>query len=673
MERRAQRVGLSGQGLLFGEVRRVVQGLYPVMLLAPECPVHTLAACGMVVCCQDTWSPAALLEINRRCWQAEVPLLPIYTQFAECLIGPCVLPGHRGCAHCAELRKLGAMSTAADRELCAHYLSASRQPPETQPWLTSFAISNIAALVVREISACLGQSDQLQTLCALLILALETLECSRHSFLPCPDCRTCAALPQDCAELAVVTLQACPKPDALTYRTSRPVASVAQLLATYVDSRMGLVNTLTRDARDLLPTVTSQLASETAYGVETATGTGCALQADQSTRIAILEVVERYAGLRPRGKRTMVRASYRQLVQQGQLALDPMTLGLQSPAQYEWYRQDHHCHPLVPYHPDLMCNWVWGYTFRSQAPLLIPEHCAYYGVPTSAENPAFVFDVSNGCALGNCLEEAIFHGMLEIIERDAFLLTWYAQLAVPRLDLTSLTDPLIRVLLEYLQYHSGYTIHAFNITLDHALACLCLLGIDEQEREGLPRVHVVAGSHPHPEQAFLRALRELATVLTTTPPLSAEKRAQALQMLADSSLVQEMEHHPLVYYLPEAGERLHFLYHSQQTQTFQAAFAGSSRRVPAGMDLRDDLQHLLNEYLQRGSDVLVVDQTAPEHLPCGLRCVKVLMPGMLPMTFGQQNRRVSGLARLQQVPLTLGYRDHPLSEAQINPHPHPFF
>jgi len=673
MQHGEQSIGLCGQGLLFAEVRRVVEEFSPLTLLPPACAAHELATCGLVICCQDTWFPAGLLEVNRCCIEVGVPLLPVYTQFAECVIGPAVLPGQKGCAHCAEMRKLGAMSATADRELCACYLSTGSQPPETQPWLTSFALSTIAALVLRESIACQQQPERLQTRCALLMLSLQTLECSRHVFLPCPDCRACASLPQDRAELAVLTLQACPKPDALTYRTCRPVASVARLRATYGDPRVGLVSALRRDARDLLPTVTSQLASEAADGVETATGTGCALQPEQSTRIAILEVLERYAGLRPRGKRTAVRASYRQLMQQGQPALDPGTLGLQSPAHYEWYRQGHHCRPLVPYHPDLVCTWVWGYAFRSQAPLLIPEHCAYYGVPSSGENPAFLFDVSNGCALGNCLEEAIFHGILEIIERDAFLLTWYAQLAVPPLALTSLSDPQIRVLVEHLQYHSGYTIHAYNITLDHVLPSLCLLAVDEQERAGVPRVHVVAGAHPHPEQACLRALRELATVLTTTPPLQAEQRTQALSMLADSSLVQEMEHHPLVYYLPEAWERLHFLTHARQTQTFEAAFAECYQHPPAEMDLRADLQHLLDAYLQRGIDVLVVDQTAPEHHPCGLRCVKVLMPGMLPMTFGQQNRRVSGLARVRQVPLTLGYRDHPLRETEINPHPHPFF
>jgi ribosomal protein S12 methylthiotransferase accessory factor len=52
--------------------------------------------------------------------------------------------------------------------------------------------------------------------------------------------------------------------------------------------------------------------------------------------------------------------------------------------------------------------------------------------------------------------------------------------------------------------------------------------------------------------------------------------------------------------------------------------------------------------------------------------VKVIVPGMLPMTFGHGNRRVYGLPRLFSVPKLLGYRDEPLRPQDVNPHPHPF-
>ncbi|MGH2480198.1 MAG: YcaO-like family protein, partial [Ktedonobacteraceae bacterium] len=464
-------------------------------------------------------------------------------------------------------------------------------------------------------------------------------------------------------------LQSRQKADVWTYRMRKPVANPEQILATYVDPRAGLVSSLAVEHTKLLPLASSRLATE----VETTTGTGCTLRSEQSKVVSVLEVIERYAGLRPRGKRTTVWASYHQLSEDAQPVLDPTTLGLHSPEQYAQQGHNHSCRQLVPYHHDLVCHWVWGYSFQQQSPLLVPEHCAYYGIPASAENPVFVSDVSNGCALGSCLEEAIFHGMLEVIERDAFLLMWYAQLKLPRLERSSITDPTARLLLEHLEYHSGYTIQIFNATVDHAIPCLCLLGIDEQDRAGTPKALVAAGSHPHPEQALLKALREFAMYRAFPRQLDQQSRAQALEMLADAGRVQKMEHHPLLYSLPESFERLHFLYHTPRQQTFQAAFRDFYASPPERLDLRDDLEFLMNFYLKNGTDSIVVDQTAPEHHPCGLRCVKVLMPGMLPMTFGHHNRRIMGFERLHQLPYTLGYQDHPLTRAEINPHPHPFF
>jgi ribosomal protein S12 methylthiotransferase accessory factor len=666
-------VGLIGQGLIYQEIKQLVEHRFHSMHCSMDSTPQQLAACEIIVYCHDAWSPKMLQEVNQCCRQAGVALLPVYTQFAEGLIGPCVMPQQTGCANCAEVRKLGATASEIDHELCYQYLYEGRKPPTAQPWLSSFSLAVLAALVEQEICAYLLKREPLRTDCALLTLSLETLECIRHPFLPYPACPACGTLVRDEPLLANIALQPCPKADASTYRISQPLASVEKILSTYLDPRTGLVCSLASENRNLLPTVLSQLYAEADERAETATGTGCTLRPVQSKLVSVLEAVERYAGLRPRCKYTLVQASYQQLVQQGQLALDLTTLGLHSPEQYAWHQQDHHCRSLVPYDPGQMCHWVWGYSFQHQAPMLVPEHCAYYGVPISAENPAFVFDVSNGCALGNCLEEAIFHGMMEVIERDAFLITWYAQLGLPRLDLASITDPMIRLLVEHLQYHSGYTIHAWNMTLDHAMPCLCLLAIDEHNREGVPKAHLATGSHPHPEQALLRALRELTAVLTTASDLLQEHRTEAQEMLTDANLVQIMDQHPLVYYLPEAFERLHFLYHTQQPQTFQQAFENVYQHPTASLDLRDDLESLISLYLKHNIDVIVVDQTAPEHLPCGLRCVKVLMPGMLPMTFGQQNRRVTGFVRLHQLPLTLGYQSHPLTMAELNPHPHPFF
>lgn len=667
-------VGLIGQGKISLCMKRALEESYRIVSCTMESSPQTLATCHLIVYCSDAWSSQTLQEINRRCLQAGVALLPVYTQFGEGIIGPCVIPHQPGCISCAEFRQFQAQVFEAERNLWHQVRSQPEEAlKEGQPWLSSFSLATLAAHVAKEIAAYVHQPDKLLTRCAILVLSLRTLECRKHDFLPVPACSACGNLVEDRAELAMITLQTRPKADTFTYRMRQPHASAEQIIATYVGPRTGLVSSLVQENTNLLPIASTRLAA----GTEGTAGTGCTLQPGQSKVVSVLEVIERYAGLRPRGKRTTMRASYRQLIEEGQPALDPTTLGQPGPeqrtAQTEQSRQAHSCRQSVPYSPDLVYNWVWGYSFQRQAPLLVPEHCAYYGVPASAENPIFLSDVSNGCALGNCLEEAIFHGMLEVIERDAFLLMWYARLQVPRLQPDSITDPTVRLLLEHLMYHSGYTIQIFPITLDHAFPCLCLLGVDEQNQPGKPKALVAAGSHPHPEQALLKALREFAMYLAFPRQLDQQSRAQALEMLADASRVQRMDHHPLVYALPEAFERLSFLYHAPRQLSFQEAFHDFYTHPPEQMDLRADLEAFVHFYLAQNMDVVVVDQTAPEHQSCGLRCVKVLIPGMLPMTFGHSNRRVLGLTRLHQLPWTLGYQNHPLTQAEINPHPHPFF
>lgn len=667
-------IGFMGQGIIYQHVKRQLENAYQVIPLTRKASSQQLATSKLIVFCSDIWLPSTLQQINSRCLQVDVSLLPIYTQFDKAIIGPCVVPQAKGCANCAELRKLGTTSTEVERNFWRLFRDKEQEMHVPQLWLSTFSMETLATLVAEEITTYFQRPDQIRTRCALLTLSLETLDCSRHPFLPLSYCPACGELARDTAEKAVIALQPCPKPDAFTYRIKKPEATAEQMLSAYVDTQTGLVYSLTTVKTNLLPIAVSQLYSELPDGARTAMGTGCALHTTQSKLVSVLEVVERYAGLRPRRKRTTVQASYNQLVQQAQPALDPTTLGLHAPERYEQHERHPHSRHLVAYHHNLPCHWIWGYSFQRQSPILVPEHCAYYGVSSSHENPVFVEETSNGCALGNCLEEAIFHGMIEVVERDAFLLMWYAQLSLPRLDLRSVTDPTIRLLVEHLEHHSGYTIQVFNATLDHAVPCLCLLAIDEQQREGMPKVHVMAGSHPHPEQALARALRELTTALAHPPQEYQHTRTHTLKMLADANLVQTMRDHHQVYYLPEAFERLHFLCDAKQPQqTFQEAFRAFYQHPPDHMDLRDDLEDLISNYLKRGTDTIVVDQTAPEHIPCGLRCVKILMPGMLPITFGQNNRRVMGFERLHQLPFALGYRNQPLTEAEINPHPHPFF
>jgi ribosomal protein S12 methylthiotransferase accessory factor len=121
--------------------------------------------------------------------------------------------------------------------------------------------------------------------------------------------------------------------------------------------------------------------------------------------------------------------------------------------------------------------------------------------------------------------------------------------------------------------------------------------------------------------------------------------------------------------LPQAQDRILFLLdQSRPMRTFDDEF----KRKPGNPDLTEDLKDILQQFRKLDLDVIVVDLTSPEIMRNGLFCVKVLIPGLLPMTFGHNFTRLAGLERVLRVPMELGYVKKPLTMEQLNPFPHPF-
>ena len=671
-----KRVGCLGSGRLYQTVKSYLQQEYQLLEIDS---INELAGqapeCSMILYCDDQWHFQTQHRINQQCLSLGIPWLRAYCEFGTGIIGPCVDPSEAGCVACVELRRRAAMRDATDFVLLCQQDEKEKRVRE-QPWLTNSHLEMLAQLVVQEVFAYLNTPDTMQTRRALLDLDLDTLHYQRHRFLPEPECPACGSMLPDTPEAATIMLQSRLKLSPSTYRIRKLSAHAKEIFETYVDVKTGLVPALVKDPNYSIAMTTAWIGiSDGGEGHSQMSGTGRTLSYEQSQLAAIAEALERYGGQRPKTKRTTVEATYREL---GEQALDPTTLGLHTAEQYRLLGFRY-----IPYHPDQLCSWVWGYSFQREAPILVPKHVGYYGWlrlgakpadggTSSPEQSAFVYEISNGCALGNCLEEAIFYGILEVAERDAFLMTWYAQLSVPRLDPRSATNPEVSLMLENIESASGYTIHVFNTTLDHGVPCCWVMAVDEQERDGMPKALCAAGSHPNPELAVINALQELEMMVKRPFDDFQTSREKALDMLIDPLSVTEMEHHSLLYYLPEAFERLSFLYDSPGIpQTFQEAFSDFYNYEPT-LDLRDDLTALIDHYALCGIDIIVVDQTTPEHAAQDFHCAKVIMPGLLPMTFGHQHRRNTGFQRLYHLPAQLGYREGPLTDADINPHPHPF-
>jgi ribosomal protein S12 methylthiotransferase accessory factor len=178
-----------------------------------------------------------------------------------------------------------------------------------------------------------------------------------------------------------------------------------------------------------------------------------------------------------------------------------------------------------------------------------------------------------------------------------------------------------------------------------------------------------AGAHLDPIRAAKSAIHELAGMAFILEEMFEADRDKIREMFHDPYRVQNMEDHVMLYGLPEAEERLLFLLDNHRPlRTFDEEF----QRKVSNADLTDDLRQVIQVFHRLNYDVIVVDQSTPETLRNELYCVKVLIPGLLPMTFGHHLTRITGLERVFRLPAELGYAKEPLTPERLNPHPHPF-
>ncbi|MFD0824301.1 TOMM precursor leader peptide-binding protein [Neobacillus sp. M.A.Huq-85] len=639
---------IDGDGLLADYVFEQLSATYQVrrQSMNEEIPEETELALVL----DDTWHPSKHRKADERFKAAGIPWLRGFVSFGEGIIGPFVRPGTPGCSHCADKRRLLAGPDRLEMsEIQARLTVGSAVTRDA--WSSRMGLMQMAIFIHNEVQKVLqGDSSSLEE--RMFITNLKMLTNSRHFFLPDPLCPICSPLPEDSPELAQIRLESSPKINGEGFRSRSMDELKTVLVDDYLDFRTGIMNGKIEDFR--LP-FADVLVNMPLFGADEGVA-GRTISYEMSELTAILEGLERYCGIEPQGKRKKVRESYQHLKE---VALNPARVGFHDQIQYAKPG-----FPFKPFHPDQPMNWVWGYSFMQERPILVPELLAYYSL---GNGEGFVYETSNGCALGGSLEEAIFHGIMEVVERDSFLLAWYAQLPLSRLDPYSANDKELELMVDRIREVSEYDLYFFNSTMENEIPSVW--AIAKNRRSKGVNLICAAGANPDPVRAVKSAIYELAGMMVRHDEILEKNRQKYEEMLKNPFAVRNMEDHGLLYGLREAEERLSFLLDDQRPlRTFAEEFT----QPPVYTDLKDDLQDILQRFRALNLEVIVVDQTTPITKRNGLFCVKVLIPGMLPMTFGHHLTRVKGLERVLQVPMKLGYAKQPLSYEQLNPYPHPF-
>lgn len=274
--------------------------------------------------------------------------------------------------------------------------------------------------------------------------------------------------------------------------------------------------------------------------------------------------------------------------------------------------------------PNAKIPWVMGYDIIGDEEILVPANAVFHPLPSSYTR---LFRTNTtGLASGNQLEEAIFHGLAEVVERDAWSIAEHARSMGPLLRYNG--DGLAGELLEMFE-RAEVQVYVRDITSDVGVPTFAAVSDDVKLKD--PALLTAGmGTHTDPEVALLRALTEVAQSRLTQIHGAREDTVSAdFRRMMGYDRLKRLNRH---------------WFEHEREEDFSSIGSYDSD------DFLDDIRYMLDRLQEVGFErAIVVDLTAPEIM---VPVVRVIVPGLEisavdPERVGKRcrdakNRRVSG-------------------------------
>lgn len=574
-----------------------------------------------------------------------IPSVFGYIDGLEAVVGPAVLPGRTACWNCVRLRRL---ANSGDPKI-AHALQESLLAGHHRAGLHTYLAPMaplVGHLIALEALKLVSRYTPSHLVGRILVQDLITMESTSHVVIRMPWCDVCGGssaggmLPGG-AVLGGGTV-GMGQEGVRRLEKAKDPGELRRSMAGWIDSRTGVIRDLIFPAPEAaapeLPVTCAAVLSSYTEGayvsrkLENTSGKG--LNHVEAMIAAVGEAIERYsaARCRPADLRRATRDELREDV------LDPRQLGLYEDAQYASPG-----FPFARFDSGRPMAWTRGCWLDTGLPVWVPALLAYRNLRVRREEN-FCQVTSNGLAAGADFDDAAMRALLELVERDAFMVTWLARRPGRRLLVDDTLDAGTREVLRQLR-ERGADAEVFLLDAGVRIPVVACVGLGDGRR--WPGAHVGLGAHLDPHTAVRKAVFELAH---TGPYIS--------------RLISDRTHR-----IPRTPEQVHTpvdhaLYYAPAARARTIAFLSKAPGHPvplAELETPEDvsLAACVRRLTEVGARVAAVDVTSPDVAGSPFRVVRALGVNLQPIDFGFDRRR-RACRRLES-----------MSTHGVNPHPHP--
>jgi ribosomal protein S12 methylthiotransferase accessory factor len=444
---------------------------------------------------------------------------------------------------------------------------------------------------------------------------------------------------------------------ALTQPPPTPLGESLRRLRTLVSPYTGVIRraeeVLAAAAEIPLVAVTCETADMgfAAAGPVRRVGSGSARSREAALAAALGEAVERYSAAVPPEPDTLLVGSARVL---GEKAVDPARFALFSGEQYD--------DPSFPYQRFTEATeiaWTRGFALPDGEPALLPAQLVYLSDAYGAEPTRIASSTSNGLACHGTLDEAVLSGVLEVVERDAFMIVWSNRLSLPRLSWQC--DEELRAFEAAYLAPTGLRYTAVDLSCFWGIPTA--LGVVRSEQTAAGALGVGASAAPTIQEAVWQALDEACRVQAWASDLLVAVPDR--NFARDGSDIRDFDDH------------VH--YYADHRRAEAAAFLDASTEMTdvsevdplPGESVSELIQAVTQRLGARDSSAYAVDVTAPDIGAAGMAVARVVAPELCPLDADHRARFLGG-RRLYEAAADLGLSSARLDAASLNPYPHPF-
>ena len=614
---------------------------------APASPADCLA-----VVITSSYLHPELASLNAMFLETKQPWMLLNPYGHTLWLGPVFTPEKTACWQCLHER------------LAAHHALRTLAVPEEEMLLPAYyghphsdtLLSVQTAglqLGLNEVVRWLASGDSHPLSESIITLNTHSYESKRHHLVRRPQCEACGTYEHTLTMDVRMPLSRQQKQGSagIKYALSRNPQKTYETYKHHISPITGIVKHIRPtptnhpaihmySAGHAMRPVSNRSADLPAYLRDQSAGKG--RTAEQARTGALCEAIERHSGIF-QGYEYRTTASLEQL---GSRGMHPNKCMHFSDFQYNtreaWHQQCNHDFQRVPerFDPSAQMEWTPLASLIHDRSTYLPTAYCYFNY--TGPHASLCRPDSNGNAAGNTREEAILHGLLEIIERDSVSTWWYNRLQQPSVDLHSFTDTYF-VEMQAIYHDLQRELWVLDLTTDVGIPAFAALSrrIDRSVED----IIFGFGAHLDARIAIQRAITEMNQLL---PFVLQRQPDGSTRYLYNGALEMKW------------WQTVQVDAHPYLTPSEETPRKASDYTIPYYEDVRDDIHHCLRILEDLEMDALVLDHTRPD---IDMPVVKVVVPQM--RIFWKR----LGPGRLYTTPVRMGKLASPTPESDMNPFP----